>query len=137
VSTVKNRVDDPRRYLREIEWTQVYRTILIISFCILMSGCLAVANLLTDEGGRNLISPESEVPLVYGGVRAGLECLHITGPSGTNNMELFCLIDLPFSMIADTVCLPYTLYQSKAKKNNDTQDKSRVKDNAPEAPGTK
>jgi uncharacterized protein YceK len=115
----------------------MYRTTIIIFSCLSMSGCLAVANLLTDEGGRNVIYSDSEVPLVYGGLRAGLDCLHITGPSGTNNMELFCLIDLPFSMVADTVCLPYTLYKSKAKTKTDAQDKSKDKDNALEAPGTK
>ena len=86
-----------------------------------MSGCFAVANLLTDEHDVPITHPEA--PRVYGGVRLDLECMHITGPSGTNNMELFCLIDLPFSMVGDTVFLPYVLYQSRAKDKKEAEDK--------------
>lgn len=30
-------------------------------------------------------------------------------------MELFCLIDLPLTTVAETVCLPYLIYQNKEK----------------------
>ena len=98
----------------------VCRTIAIIFFCFSISGCLAVANLMTDESGRNVIHPESKVPLVYGGLQGDLECLHLTSAGqgrGTNNMELFCLIDLPFTTVTETVCLPYLIYKNKEKDN--------------------
>ncbi|TKB80974.1 MAG: YceK/YidQ family lipoprotein [Nitrospira sp.] len=108
----------------------VHRTIAIIFFCLSISGCLAVANLMTDESGRNVIHPESKVPLVYGGFRGDLECLHLTSTgqgTRTNNMELFCLVDLPITSIAETVFLPYLIYKSNDKKLDPTDEAIREK----------
>ena len=42
-------------------------------------------------------------------------------------MELFCLVDLPITSIAETVFLPYLIYKSNDKKLDPTDEAIREK----------
>jgi uncharacterized protein YceK len=80
--------------------------IIAIAFLTLLgSGCGTVANtvwFIPEEGGKR----------VYGGVKVDLqvarEALERPVP-GKPLAGLWCLIDLPFSLVGDTITLPYTI----------------------------
>jgi uncharacterized protein YceK len=49
------------------------------------------------------------IPSVYSGTVFDVKGVFHTGP--TNNVELLLLIDIPLSVAADTMILPYTIYR--------------------------
>ncbi|MDH5732065.1 MAG: YceK/YidQ family lipoprotein [Gammaproteobacteria bacterium] len=50
------------------------------------------------------------MPRIYSGTIFDSRCIYHPDKAGANNMELFCLIDLPLSILLDTLILPYTIY---------------------------
>jgi uncharacterized protein YceK len=49
------------------------------------------------------------VPNVYGGTVTDVRGAFHSGP--TNNVEAFLILDIPLSIAADTIILPYTIYR--------------------------
>jgi uncharacterized protein YceK len=87
-----------------------------------LAGCGTFGNvcwLNREEGGQR----------VYGGVRAEVEILQASeGTSGSTWVNsddhrrkevLWCLLDLPFSVIGDTLTLPVTVYAAMANGSSD------------------
>jgi uncharacterized protein YceK len=78
---------------------------IIAALALSSGGCGTLANtawFIPEEGGKR----------VYGGVRADVQsaqqCFE-TPIEGKPLSGLWCLIDLPFSAIGDTITLPYTI----------------------------
>lgn len=62
-----------------------------------------------------------EYPVVYGGVDLVVEVFAVQNfPLGL----LVALVDLPFSLVADTVTLPYTIYTTATYQRHDPEEKS-------------
>ena len=74
-----------------------------------VSSCGTIATLSNPEYATDYYNPVS--PRVYSGVVFDFRCMHHPEQPGTNNLELFCLISLPVSLVLDTLLLPYTGYQ--------------------------
>jgi uncharacterized protein YceK len=73
----------------------------------LLSGCAAISARIDDVGGGG----------PYIGVRGDGYALAHPGESGDPLLVPFCILDLPFSFVVDTLCLPYDLVEAgKAKK---------------------
>lgn len=72
--------------------------------------------MVRDTDDKAILHPEHYEPLIYGGIAGDLECLY--DPSGRpSNLEVFCLIDLPLSLVVDTVAIPYVLYRNHVNPN--------------------
>jgi len=86
-----------------------------LGICLLISGCLSIGYRTDDDSGR--IVAEG----IYPGVRVNTSTLYTvwTYPvdSESTSYRIFwtpiLLVDLPFSAIVDTVCLPYDLLNKK------------------------
>jgi uncharacterized protein YceK len=80
---------------------------------VLLSGCASISARIDDEGGGG----------PYIGVRGDAYALAHPGETGDAMVPIFCVFDLPFSFIVDTVCLPYDLVEAdKSKKFDPHQD---------------
>jgi uncharacterized protein YceK len=81
----------------------VFSAIVIIS----LSGCASIYTQSTDYYAKDLqdCSGYTTIPNVYSGVIFDLYCLP------AENAGFFCLIDLPLSVAADTLMLPYTIHK--------------------------
>lgn len=76
----------------------------VATLALLLSGCGTAANTLwwsRDEGGLR----------VYGGVRAETEKLrqHVADPERADSRDLLLALDLPLSLVGDTLTLPITV----------------------------
>lgn len=80
-------------------------------FCILL-----ILLLLMPGCGTYIMMMESDGhPIPYSGVMidALVFAGFITSQEGLNGIliALWALVDLPFSLVADTLCLPYTIFK--------------------------
>lgn len=78
--------------------------------CLLLSGCSSVLRYAFDDDPRSCDMP----PYIYGGV--ALDWLFLTGlgetserDSGGAYIRIFGLVDLPFSIVGDTLLLPVAI----------------------------
>lgn len=86
-----------------------------------LSGCVSVLTQTIDDEGH--LSPSTVEPKLYRGTLFDLECLHFIGEQrGANNVELLCLLDLPFTLVGDTVSVPYVLYRKSVKTDESNSD---------------
>jgi uncharacterized protein YceK len=71
----------------------------------LLSGCAAIESRNIDGGGRPYIGTRTDA-------------YHVSHPAEADTMgePIFCAFDLPFSMVIDTVCLPYDVIEKKKTK---------------------
>jgi uncharacterized protein YceK len=83
---------------------------IIGAICLVCSAC-GCGTFMNTVGFTK--QPEYQI---YGGVRMDVEEV-VGGLNGTKNdddareMALFCLIDMPFSIFADTLTLPWVIYR--------------------------
>lgn len=80
----------------------------IVSLCIIISsGCSSIATLSV---GRNIekfdCNTRNTITRVYSGISNDMRFLQ-EGPCEDAG---FIILDMPFSLVADTVVLPYTIY---------------------------
>lgn len=109
---------------RHIKLRMYSLVLLVVLFCI---GCATIMTTVIDPVANRSdsllpgkVKEWREISWVYGGTRFDYKCFWHPEVRETNNMELFCLVDLPLSMIADTVFLPVTIpLQIFNKKNED------------------
>ena len=80
-------------------------TALLLSLIVFstISGCGTVISLTSSEK-ETQCSSDCNVPQVYSGT--AVDMCGLTA----DNLALFALIDLPLSLVADTILLPYTVY---------------------------
>ena len=83
------------------------RTFFLILLLVNISGC---ATIISQSDGHDddviMCHPEQGFSAIYSGTKLDTYCLYI----GADNAAFFCLLDLPLSLVADTLILPYTIY---------------------------
>ena len=87
----------------------LFRVIVLVTAVATLNGCATIATLSMEE--ENIVDTCKTLPRVYSGTVFDSRCMYHPERKGTNNMEFFCLIDLPLSIAMDTIVLPYTAYQ--------------------------
>lgn len=94
----------------------------ILGVCSLaLSGCgTALTVLQNDEDAARSLRKQKtycqSIPRVYSGLAYDF-CILNASPDPTGVLVPFVLLDLTLSGVADTVCLPYTLYRQAADGN--------------------
>lgn len=84
----------------------VSRKVGLLAFCcspILLNGCASGMALYSDAAHRDLPGANHTIPRVYGGTVNDWNYLLGEDPDG-----MIMIFDLPLSVAADTVTLPYT-----------------------------
>ncbi len=80
----------------------IVKIILVCFILSLLGGCSSIFNSFGDKetGSR-----------VYIGVRKDIKCIVSGGHSHLSGIDkVMAVIDLPFSLVADTILLPYTIF---------------------------
>jgi uncharacterized protein YceK len=91
------------------------RLLVALGLALGLSGCGTVFNLGAGTCAYR------EYPLVYGGVGIDAEIIAVADfPLGL----LLALIDAPFSLAADTVTLPYTIFTTIRGSARDPEEKA-------------
>ena len=73
--------------------------------------CTGCATVITRFAGPNWSPPEPALPRIYSGTLFDCTCLVRPEMHDTQGMRGYCLVDMPFSIIGDTVMLPLTIYE--------------------------
>lgn len=84
------------------------RTNLIVVLSVCTCGCGTY---------RNLKSTSRANMTAYGGVRADIEALNSPPSELTMIVKPFAVIDLPLSLVGDTLTLPLTIHKTAETKN--------------------
>jgi uncharacterized protein YceK len=84
-------------------WLQVLAACMVIS-------CAACSTIITRLTGPDWRPPDHPLPRIYSGTLFDFRCLFRSEMYDTQGLGGFCLIDVPFSLVVDTVILPYTIY---------------------------
>jgi len=103
-------------------WISIFYLLVALSYP-LISGCSSISSQLTSSQSiAKEILGSDEVPLIYGGVRVNAKMAEdIFDMASSNNPEvgqaigigsMYLIIDLPFSLVADTLLLPYSIYRT-------------------------
>jgi len=82
------------------------RALVLMLFMSVLTGCGTVASLGSDDANK-----------VYGGVRFDGAMIGLTSNEDAAELEgmwIIGLLDFPFSLVADTVVLPFTLLKMGA-----------------------
>lgn len=83
------------------------RALFLFLLLIHISGC---ATIISQSDGHDndalMCDPEQGFSTIYSGTKLDAHCLYINA----DNAALFCFLDLPLSLVADTIILPYTIY---------------------------
>ncbi len=81
---------------------------LLVVFVLIASlGCSTIITRLTGPSWR---PPDKPLPQIYSGTLFNFRCMFQSEKYDTQGLGGFCLIDVPFSLIADTIILPLTIY---------------------------
>jgi uncharacterized protein YceK len=74
-------------------------------------GCAAIEARNIDGGGRPYIGTRTDA-------------YHVSHPAEADTLgePIFCAVDLPFSCVIDTICLPYDLVERGKVKKFDPHD---------------
>ena len=91
-----------------MEKRRLCRSMALLLAPLVLSGCAAIEARNIDGGGRPYIGTRTDA-------------YHVSHPAEADTMgePIFCAADLPFSLIVDTVCLPYDLVERKESKKFD------------------
>ena len=73
--------------------------------------CVGCGTIITRYVGPNWSPPEPKLSRIYSGTVFDFRCFLYPKMHETQGIEGFCLVDVPFSIIADTVILPLTVYE--------------------------
>jgi uncharacterized protein YceK len=79
------------------------RCVAVAIAAVQLTGC-ATALTLSTAGKDTSCNSDCNVPHVYSGT-----AMDVCGLTA-DNLALFALLDLPLSLVADTIVLPYTVY---------------------------
>jgi uncharacterized protein YceK len=93
---------------------------------VVLPGC---GTILTTVVPRSSVNGENDltIPWVYSGTFFDYHCFWHPLMKGTDNVELFCLIDIPLSVVADTIILPVTIpLQVSNKKADESYQQSTM-----------
>ncbi len=74
----------------------------------LLRGC---GTLITRFVAPNWSPPDPKLSRIYSGTQFDFRCFLRPEMYETQGIGGFCLVDVPFSIIADTVILPLTIYE--------------------------
>ena len=77
----------------------------------LMIPCMGCGTVITRLAGPNWKSPEQSLPRIYSGTIFDFTCFLHPAIHETQGMQGFCVVDVPFSIIGDTIMLPLTIYE--------------------------
>jgi len=77
----------------------------------LMIPCMGCGTIVTRFASPNWKPPEPTLPRIYSGTIFDFTCFLYPKMHETQGMGGFCLVDVPFSIIGDTVILPLTIYE--------------------------
>ncbi len=88
--------------------TRVWISALVVCGTLFCSSC---GTIITRTVGPNWTPPEPTLPRIYSGTIFDCTCFLHPEMHDTHGIGGFCLIDVPFSIIADTVMLPLTIYE--------------------------
>jgi len=83
----------------------------LVLVVFVMLSCLGCGTITTRYVGPNWSPPEPPLPRIYSGTVFDFSCFLHPEMHDTQGIGGFCLIDVPFSIIADTVILPLTIYE--------------------------
>ncbi len=83
---------------------------LVLVVCVTVS-CAGCGTLITRFVGPNWSPPDPKLSRIYSGIQFDFRCFLRPEMHETQGIGGFCLIDVPFSIIADTVILPLTIYE--------------------------
>ncbi len=121
----------------------------LLAVCLLITSA-SCSTIITRLAGPNWKPPDKPLPQVYSGTLFDLRCVFTPSMHDTEGLGPLCFIDVPFSLIADTVILPLTIFdqikygsygtfqpaekekeeskeQKKADENNKADDKQSGK----------
>jgi len=84
---------------------------IVLGFCMALTvtGCGTIASRIVGPHWEEYRDPP--LPRIYSGAILDFRGFWHPDHPGTNNVELFCLVDLPLSLVADTIILPLTIYE--------------------------
>ncbi len=82
----------------------------ILAVCALFAftGC---GTIITRYVSPNWTPPAPKLSRIYSGTQFDFRCFLSPSMHDTQGIGGFCLVDVPFSIIADTVILPLTIYE--------------------------
>ena len=90
---------------------------LLTGLIVWQIGCMSIATL-----SSNMKRDDATEPLVYGGARSDLELIGYSGDATGMGLgacvPVFGIIDLPFSLVADTILLPVTITMALTPDEN-------------------
>ena len=88
---------------------------------VVLPGCGTI--LTTTLLSNNTSDIRNEIPWIYSGTYFDYHCFWHPETKKIDNAELFCLYDIPLSVVADTVILPVTIpLQFSSKKTDKKTD---------------
>lgn len=99
----------------------LFQLVSVAVTAVVLSGCGTVASTLW-------LSPEEGGQRVYGGVRADCDIIHdASKPDSSKNTNsgatvLLSALDMPFSLVGDTVALPLTITCSLLRPSKTDRD---------------
>ncbi len=100
------------RILAEMESISRRRKYLVLGLAACLSFfCTSCGTILTRYVGPNWTPPEPALPRIYSGTTFDFRCFMHPDMHDTHGIGGFCLVDVPFSILADTVILPLTIYE--------------------------
>jgi uncharacterized protein YceK len=94
-----------------VEWMAAGKLPCLLLVCTTLSGCMSISTL--DDGGSSGI---------YRGVRGDMDCMRTALDGGGRAKGLFCEFELPFSLVLDTVFLPFTLIDTFRSPDETVED---------------
>ena len=81
------------------------RVVITITLLIFLQGCSSIGTIAANKEEFDC-EPEFNIPRIYSGVANDIRYLR----SEKFTDEGIVILDLPFSFVADTIALPYTIY---------------------------
>ncbi len=83
---------------------------LVLAVCVTLA-CAGCGTLITRFVAPNWSPPDPKLSRIYSGTQFDFRCFLRPEMHETQGIGGFCLVDVPFSIIADTVILPLTIYE--------------------------
>ncbi len=80
-----------------------------LAACLLLA-CMGCSTIITRLTGPDWRPPDPPLPRIYSGTLFNFQCLFKPAMRDTQGLGVLCLVDVPFSLVADTVMLPFSIY---------------------------
>lgn len=82
--------------------------VLAVWIALADAGC---STIVTRYSGPEWTPPSPTLPRLYSGTLFDMRCFFRPAMHETEDIRWFCLLDVPFSLAADTIILPLTIYE--------------------------